>query len=130
MATQSKGVFVTRWQIANAKHTHQGFEFVRHSDYQTNRVARQVVTGEARFVMVFNRFGDIGVQPIVARVVAAHDALQLWKLTHHVGEQIGLGQLRRGFYRMQKRCVVPFVHQTSNSFGDGAHALGTLSLCT
>ena len=30
---------------------------------------------------------------------------------------------------MQKRGVVPFVHQTSNSFGDGAYALGTLSLC-
>ena len=30
---------------------------------------------------------------------------------------------------MQKRGVVPFVHQTSDSFGDGAYALGTLSLC-
>ena len=30
---------------------------------------------------------------------------------------------------MQKRGVVPFVHQTSNSFGDGAYALGSLSLC-
>ena len=75
MAAQSKGVFVTRWQITYAKHTHQGFEFVCHGDYQTNRVAWQVVTGEARFVMVFNGLGDVWEQPIVARVVTAHDAL-------------------------------------------------------
>ena len=31
---------------------------------------------------------------------------------------------------MQKRGVVPFAHQTSNGFGDGAHALGAFSLCT
>ena len=30
---------------------------------------------------------------------------------------------------MQKRSVVPFVHQTRNRFGDGAYALGTLCLC-
>jgi hypothetical protein len=32
-----------------------------------------------------------GVFAIVRGIVAAHDALQFWKFTHHVGEQIGFG---------------------------------------
>ena len=86
MTSQSEGVFVTRWQIANAKHAHQGFKFVGHGDDHAHGVARQVVACKARLVVVFDGFGNVCVQTIVARVVAAHDALQLWKFTHHVGE--------------------------------------------
>ena len=44
----------------------------------------QFVARKARLVMVFDGFGDLGRQAIVAGVVAAHDALQFRKLTYHV----------------------------------------------
>ena len=57
-------------------------------------LARQRVAGEARLVVVFDGEGDVLGLAVVARVVAAHDALQLGELADHVGQQVGLGQQR------------------------------------
>ena len=78
--------------------------------------------------MVFNGLGHVLTQAIVARVVAAHDALQLGELTHHVGQQIGFGQLRGGVNRLHKGCVFGLRQQGGNAFSDGAHAVGALAL--
>jgi hypothetical protein len=56
--------------------------------------ARQRVAGKARLVVVLDREGHGVAQAVVARVVAAHDALQLGELADHVGQQVGLGQQR------------------------------------
>ena len=53
-----------------------------------------VVAGEARLVVVFDRVGHRRRLAVVARVVAAHDALQLGELADHVGQQVGLGEQR------------------------------------
>jgi hypothetical protein len=77
--------------------------------------------------VVFNGVGHGLAQAVVQRVVAAHDALQLGELAHHVGHEVGLGQ--------QCGLVGLFGHQLrrpaqlrGNGLGDGAHALGALAL--
>ena len=46
-------------------------------------------------VLVANRRHHLCRLAVVRRVVAAHDALQLGELAHHVGQQIGLREQRR-----------------------------------
>ena len=45
--------------------------------------------------MVFNGLSHLLRVTVVQGVIRAHGALQLWKFTHHIGQQIGFGQLRR-----------------------------------
>ena len=45
--------------------------------------------------MVFNGLSHLLRVAIVQGVIRAHGALQLWKFTHHISQQIGFGQLRR-----------------------------------
>jgi len=132
MATQRERVFVARGQVANAKHAHQGFEFVGQGHHQTDAVARQRITGKAGFVVVFNGLGHIVAQAIVAGVVAAHDALQLGELAHHVGQQVGLGQPGSGVDGLDEGRAaqgrVALREQLGHAERNGAHALGALAL--
>ena len=125
MAAQRKRVLVASRQIADAEHAHQRFQLVGQRHHHTHRVARQRVTGKARLVVVFNRVGHGFGQAIVERVVAAHDALQLRELAHHVGHQIGLGQLR-GLVGLRHQCCVAQLR--GNRLGNRAHALHTFAL--
>jgi hypothetical protein len=59
----------------------------------------------------------------VARIVAAHDALQFRKLADHVGEQIGLGQVRGAL----RRCRIGF-QQPRNLASDLLDARDALQL--
>jgi hypothetical protein len=62
---------------------------------------------------------------VVARVVAAHDALQLGELADHVGQQVGLGQAR-GDIGVVRQLVAAQLR--ADHLGDGAHALDALAL--
>src|SRR5437879_7464270 len=44
--------------------------------------------------MLLDCIGNLTLLAIVQRVVARHDALQLWKFADHGGEQVRLGKLR------------------------------------
>jgi hypothetical protein len=92
MAAQRERVLVAGGQVADAEHAHQRLQLVGQRHHHAHRVARQLVAGKARLVVVFDGEGDVFGQAVVARVVAAHDALQLGELAHHVGQQVGLGQ--------------------------------------
>ena len=94
MPAQRKRILVPRGQIANAEHANQGLQLVGQRHHRAGVVARKQVTGKARFVMVFNGNRHTVAQAVVPRVVAAHGALQLGELAHHVGQQIRLGQAR------------------------------------
>jgi hypothetical protein len=94
MAAQRKRVLVARGQVADAEHADQGFQLVGQRHHHAGGVARQRVAGKARLVVVFDGIGHVFAQAVVAGVVAAHDALQLGELAHHVGQQVGLGQQR------------------------------------
>ena len=59
VAAQSEGIAVAGRQIANAKHAHQGFEFVGQGHHHANDVAWQLIARKAWFVMVFNRLSNI-----------------------------------------------------------------------
>ncbi len=76
--------------------------------------------------MVFNGVGNVIGQAVVARIVAPHDALQLWKLAHHVGQQIGFGQLCGGVCSLRQRVATEGLAQ---GFGNAAHACHALTLC-
>ena len=76
--------------------------------------------------MVFDGVGHRLAQPVVARVVRAHDALQLGELAHHVGQQVGLGQ-RGGLVGQIGQAQAPQL--LADAAGDGAHALHALTLC-
>ena len=56
-------------------------------------------------------------------VVAAHDALQLWKFAHHIGEQIGFGQQRR-LIGLQGLRLAAQLH--TDRAGNRLHALNAL----
>ncbi len=64
----------------------------RDGDRDRGRRDRVVLAGGA--VVVADRVGDLGVDALLQRVVAAHHALQLGELADHAGDQIGLGEPR------------------------------------
>ena len=125
MAAQRKRVLVAGRQVADAEHADQRFELVGQRDDHADRVARQLVAGKARLVMVFNRVGHLGAQAVIERVVAAHDALQFGELAHHVGHQIGLGQLRGLIGLRGQRVAAKLL---ADRLGNRAHALHALAL--
>ena len=127
MAAQRKRVLVAGRQVADAEHADQGFELIGQRHRQPDRAARQFVAGKAWFVMVFNRVGNLGRQAVVERVVAAHDALQLGEFAHHVGDQIGLGQLGRLVGLRGQRSTAELL---ADGLGNRAHACHALALRT
>ena len=75
--------------------------------------------------MVFDRQCHVLTQTIVARVVAAHDALQFRKLADHIGQQISLGQLRCAIDGGAQRRVAQL---RADGARECAHALHALAL--
>ena len=75
--------------------------------------------------MVFNGLPHLVAQAIVAGVIAAHDALQLWEFAHHVGQQIDLGQASGGVHVGGQIRPSQRGHQ---ALGDGANTLGAIAL--
>jgi hypothetical protein len=53
---------------------------------------RRVLFDALRQILVVDGLPDRLRQPFLARVDAAHDALQFRELEHHVGDEVGLGQ--------------------------------------
>ena len=125
MPTQRERVFVAGGQVANAEHANQRFQLVGQGHHHTHIVARQRVPRKTRFVMVFNRVGHFQGQAIIERVIAAHGALQFGKFPHHVGDQVGLGELcgLGGFLRQHIAAQL-----LANGPSDGAHAFHALAL--
>jgi hypothetical protein len=72
MAAQCKRVFVARRQVADAEHASQSLQLVGQRNHQANLVPRQIIAGETRLVMVFDRVGHFRAQTIVEGVIAAH----------------------------------------------------------
>src|SRR5690606_35484474 len=64
-------------------------------------------------------------ETVVARVVAAHDALQLGELAHHVGQQVSLGQTRRSVGALRQHVTAQLL---ADGTRDGAHTLHALAL--
>ena len=126
MTAQRKRIFVTTGQVANTKHAHQGFEFVGQGHHQADLIARQFVACKTWAVVVFNGVGNVMRQTIVARIVAAHDALQLREFAHHVCQQICFGQLRCSVCSFCQRITPQGLTQ---SLGNAAHACHALALC-
>ena len=75
--------------------------------------------------MVFDGEGDVFGEAVMARVVAAHHALQLGEFAHHVGQQVGLGQLGGLIGRLGQHVAAQLL---ADGLGDGAHALDALAL--
>ncbi len=75
--------------------------------------------------MVFDGVGNRLAQAVVERVVAAHGALQLGELAHHVGHKVGLGQLG-GQVGVGHHSGIAQLR--GNGFGNRAHALHALAL--
>jgi hypothetical protein len=94
VAAQRKRVLVAGGQLADAEQARQRLQLVGQRDHEPDFAARQRVAGKTRLVVVFHRQRDGFALAVVARVVAAHDALQFGELAHHVGQQVGLGQQR------------------------------------
>ncbi len=127
MPAQRKRVFVAGGQVADTEHADQGFQLVCQRHHHTGHVAGQLVAGKARLVVVFDREGNVFGQAIVARVIAAHDALQLGELPHHVGQQIGLGQLGRGVGALGQHIATQLL---ADGPGNRSHPLHPLALGT
>ncbi len=68
-------------------------DLVRQRHCQPRRAIRNTVIRAFWPVMLFNGIGDICGDAVMARIMAAHDALQFGEFTHHARDKIGLGQL-------------------------------------
>ena len=125
MPAQRKRILVAGRQVADPEHAHQRFQLVGQRHDHAGHVAGQLVAGKAGLVMVFDGDGDVLGEAVMARVIAAHDALQLGEFAHHVGQQVGLGQLGCGVGAL---CQDIAAELLANGLGDGAHALHPLAL--
>ena len=95
VAAQGERIFFARWLQADAPDADQGFELVGQRDGGAGLGGRQRVAGKA-WLIVLGGGQRHGIRlAIVTGVIGAHDALQLREFTHHVGQQIGLGQFAR-----------------------------------
>ena len=125
VAAQGEGVTVASRQVANAEHADQGFQLVSQRHHHACIATGQFVTGKAGLVVVFNGVGHGYIQTVIQRVVAPHDALQLGEFAHHVGHQVGLGQLGGQVSLCHQLCIAQLL---CNGLGNGTHALYTLAL--
>ena len=91
-ATQREGIPRAGRLLADREEADERVELVgkRHGD--ADRSARATVVGALRRVMLADRVGDLGPLAVVARVIPAHDALQLGEFPDHAGHQIRLAQ--------------------------------------
>ena len=132
MPAQRERILVASRQVADAEHADQRFQLVGQRHHGADQPLRQLVAGEARLVVVFDGEGHVFGQAVVAGVVAAHDALQLGELAHHVGQQVGLGQLGGQIGALHQRLAagqrVGGGDLPGDGARDGAHALHALAL--
>jgi hypothetical protein len=96
-AAQRERVLGARRRLTDGEDTEQCVQPVGQRQVLAGGGRRQPVTGKARQILFLQGLGDLGGFSIVARVVAAHDALQFGKFLHHLGHQIALGQPCRPF---------------------------------
>ena len=125
MAAQGEGVTVASRQVANAKHADQRFQLVGQRHHHACIATGQFITGKAGLIVVFNSVCNSFIQTVIQRVVAAHDALQLGEFAHHVGHQVGLGQLGGQVSLRHQLCIAQLL---CNRLGNGTHTLNTLTL--
>ena len=97
MAAQGERILVAGGALPDAPDAGQCFQLVGQGQRQSGGGGGQGVAGKAGLVVLGNGIGHGLAFAVVARIVAAHDALQLGKLAHHAGEQVGLGQQGRAF---------------------------------
>ena len=126
VAAQRERILVAGRQLADAEQADQRLELVGQRHDHADAVARQGVAGEARLVVILDRFGHGVALAVVARVVAAHHALQLGELADHVGQQVGLGE-QGGAVGIGGQVVVA-EGAVGDRARDRAHALRALAL--
>ena len=90
--TQRERVFIAFRMLTDTEDTRQGVHLIGNRHSARNRVGRQVVTREARLILLVQGHGHVFRFAIVTRVVHAHHALGVGKFEHHVGHQVALGQ--------------------------------------
>ena len=91
---QGIGVAAAGGLLVDGEEAHQGVQLVGQRHGRRRRLHRHVVGGPLRTVVPADRIGDLGVQPFLVGVVAAHHALQFREFTHHAGDQVGLAEPR------------------------------------
>ena len=89
---------------------------------------RRVGFDANRQVLVVDRLPDLLRQPFLARVDAAHRALQLGELEHHVGREIGLATSARPSPQRRPRRGWP--KPRARSSGQPCDALGLLAIAS
>ena len=73
----------------------QRVDLVGERDSDRDRIGRHQVVRSLRLVVVLAGCGDGCVLALRLGVVAAHQALQFGEFADHLGQQVGLGELRR-----------------------------------
>ena len=78
----------------------------------------------ARQIVLCNGRGDRFILSTVAGVISAHGALEFWKLSHHVGQQIRFAQLSgtTGYIPVQLQPVFQIRRQVRHATGPVEHA--------
>ena len=121
--------------LTRVEQTNQRVKFVRERHGRPRHPSRSEVAvgGWAvdldpnRLVVVIDRLPDSLGFTLFTGVHAAHHALQLWKLTHHLRGQVGLGEETCAL-RGRGGCLVGAKHLLSDAPGQGAGSLRLLAI--
>lgn len=79
---------------ADSEDAADGIELIGERGDGARKVARQLVAGKTRAIVIGDAEGDLGSLAREARVMTTHDALQGRKLDDRVGDEVGLAQQR------------------------------------
>ena len=94
-SSQRIRIFAASWRLTNLPEADQKVELVGERHRDRDRVGRHPVRGADRLVVILDRLSDRRVLPLRERVVLPHQPLQLGELADHLGDKVGLGELRR-----------------------------------
>ena len=126
MAAQRERIFVAGGLEPDTPDADQRFHPIRDLEYQADDIGNVFGLVAAHQILVGDGLGNALVLAVVARVIAAHDSLQLRELTHHVRQQVRFSELRGAVCQIHQFLVNLLGHP----FGDASDPLYPFVLAT
>ena len=91
-AAQAKGIAFAGGRETNAPNAHQRLGAFGHKQHRGGQVVWFDRGIEPDAILPSQGFDHTRGFLITPGIVSTHDALQLWKLAHHVGVEVGFGE--------------------------------------
>ena len=100
-SAQGEGVLAAGRLLVDGEHADQAVELVGQGDAEADRRRGAAVVRSLGRIVLGDGLRHLGLLAVGQSVVAAHDTLQLGKLAHHAGDEIGLAEPCGGAHAVQ-----------------------------